>query len=95
MDSSGFAYVPSACAAGQTCRLLVALHGCLQGYSKVGTAFVDRANLNQYADTNRFDRPLPAGHPSGVNPNGCWDWWGYLGRDELPDQGRRRNSKRS
>ncbi|MCG5435487.1 hypothetical protein, partial [Micromonospora foliorum] len=30
MDANGFAYVPSACAAGQSCRLLVALHGCVQ-----------------------------------------------------------------
>ncbi|MEV0157908.1 hypothetical protein AB0H57_29930 [Micromonospora sp. NPDC050686] len=41
----GFAYVPASCAAGQSCRLLVALHGCAQGYARVGTAFVDRANL--------------------------------------------------
>ncbi|MEV7230503.1 PHB depolymerase family esterase [Polymorphospora sp. NPDC051019] len=79
MGSTGFAYVPASCAAGQSCRLLVALHGCKQGHAEVGTAFVDRANLNQYADTNRLIVLYPQAVPSAVNPNGCWDWWGYLG----------------
>ncbi|RKN41104.1 PHB depolymerase family esterase [Micromonospora endolithica] len=87
MDSNGFAYVPSSCAAGQSCRLLVALHGCLQGAGKVGTAFVDRANLNQYADTNRLIVLYPQATTSAVNPNGCWDWWGYLGATNYPIKG--------
>ena len=87
MDSAGFAYVPSACAAGQTCRLLVALHGCAQGYAKIGTTFVDRANLNQYADTNRLIVLYPQAIATGANPNGCWDWWGYLGATNYPIKG--------
>ncbi|MEU4569897.1 PHB depolymerase family esterase [Micromonospora sp. NPDC023956] len=87
MDANGFAYVPSSCAAGQSCRLLVALHGCAQGHSKVGTAFVDRANLNQYADTNRLIVLYPQAIPTAVNPNGCWDWWGYLGATNYPIKG--------
>ncbi|SCG58256.1 extracellular catalytic domain type 2 short-chain-length polyhydroxyalkanoate depolymerase [Micromonospora humi] len=87
MDANGFAYVPSACAAGTTCRLLVALHGCAQGYAKVGTAFVDRANLNQYADTNRLIVLYPQATATAVNPNGCWDWWGYLGFTNYPIKG--------
>ncbi|MFC0004898.1 extracellular catalytic domain type 2 short-chain-length polyhydroxyalkanoate depolymerase [Micromonospora siamensis] len=87
MDSSGFAYVPASCAAGDTCRLLVALHGCAQGYARVGTAFVDRANLNQYADTNRTIVLYPQAISTGVNPNGCWDWWGYLGATNYPIKG--------
>ncbi|MFI7606242.1 poly(3-hydroxybutyrate) depolymerase [Micromonospora sp. NPDC049366] len=87
MDTSGFAYVPAPCAAGQSCRLLVALHGCLQGYGKVGTAFVDRANLNQYADTNNMIVLYPQATTSAANPNGCWDWWGYLGATNYPIKG--------
>ncbi|ASW53150.1 PHB depolymerase family esterase [Plantactinospora sp. KBS50] len=87
LDPSGFAYVPAACAAGQSCRLLVALHGCAQGYAAVGTAFVDRANLNQYADTNRMIVLYPQAAAAGVNPNGCWDWWGYLGATNYPIKG--------
>ncbi|MEO3820970.1 PHB depolymerase family esterase [Plantactinospora sp. B24E8] len=87
MGGTGFVYVPSACASGQSCRLLVALHGCLQGYSSVGTAFVDRANLNQYADTNNMVVLYPQASASAVNPNGCWDWWGYLGATSYPIKG--------
>nr|BFE59859.1 hypothetical protein GCM10020063_043850 [Dactylosporangium thailandense] len=87
MDASGFAYVPVSCAAGQSCRLLVALHGCVQGYGAVGTAFLDRANLNQYADTNNTIVLYPQAAASGVNPNGCWDWWGYLGATNYPIKG--------
>lgn len=87
MDESGFAYVPAACTAGQSCRLMVALHGCEQGYSAVGTAFVDRANLDQYGDTNRMIVLYPQAVSSPVNPYGCWDWWGYLGATNYPIKG--------
>ena len=87
MGASGFTYVPAPCAAGQTCRLLVALHGCKQGYGAVGTAFVDRADLNQYADTNNTIVLYPQAIATGVNPNGCWDWWGYLGGTNYPIKG--------
>ncbi|GAB3841003.1 hypothetical protein GCM10029963_10990 [Micromonospora andamanensis] len=87
MDANGFAYVPSSCASGATCRLLVALHGCLQGHSRVGTAFVDRANLNQYADTNATIVLYPQAVAVPSNPNGCWDWWGYLGATNYPIKG--------
>ncbi|MET8277708.1 PHB depolymerase family esterase [Micromonospora sp. NPDC005174] len=87
MDANGFAYVPSACAGGQSCRLLVALHGCAQGYGSVGTAFVDRANLNQYADTNNLVVLYPQASTALSNPNGCWDWWGYLGATNFPIKG--------
>lgn len=87
MGSSGFAYVPSSCASGQSCRLMVALHGCKQGYDAIGTAFVDRANLNQYADNNKMIVLYPQATSSGVNPNGCWDWWGYLGATNYPVHG--------
>ncbi len=87
MDGSGFAYVPSSCSAGASCRLMVALHGCDQGYSAVGTAFVDRANLDQYADTNNMIVLYPQATASTVNPLGCWDWWGYLGATNYPIHG--------
>jgi poly(3-hydroxybutyrate) depolymerase len=87
MDSKGFVYTPASCASGQSCRLMVALHGCAQQYGAVGTAFVDDAYLNQYADTNRMIVLYPQAAASGVNPNGCWDWWGYLGYTNYPIHG--------
>jgi poly(3-hydroxybutyrate) depolymerase len=87
MDNVGFTYVPQSCASGQSCRLLIALHGCQQGYGAVGTAFVNDANLNQYADTNHMIVLYPQAIATPVNPNGCWDWWGYLGYTNYPIQG--------
>ncbi|MFI9063651.1 poly(3-hydroxybutyrate) depolymerase [Streptomyces sp. NPDC053429] len=83
MDEKGFLYVPTSCAGGAKCRLVVALHGCKQGYSYqgFGSRFMDTAYLDEYADTN----DLLVLYPQAVatttldNPNGCWNWWGYLG----------------
>lgn len=79
LGQDGFAYLPASCAVGQSCRLMVALHGCLQGFDTVGTRFVDDANLNQYADTNHMIVLYPQATATPVNPEGCFDWWGYLG----------------
>lgn len=79
MDSTGYAFVPADCASGRECGLILALHGCLQYYGAVGPAFIDDAGINQWADTNRiivlYPQTIPTG---GSNPQGCWDWWGYL-----------------
>lgn len=87
MGSKGFAYVPRSCASGTTCRLMVALHGCKQGYDAVGTAFVNDANLDQYADNNAMIVLYPQATATSVNPYGCWDWWGYLGMSNYPIHG--------
>ena len=70
--------MPADCAAGPSCRVVVALHGCLQSRDKVGDAFVRGAGINEWADTNRIVvlYPQAAAKLKG-NPNGCWDWWGY------------------
>ena len=80
MDATGYAYVPGSCASGASCRLVVALHGCQQGHAVIGNQFINDAYLNQYADTNQ----LVVLYPQAIadffrNPQGCWDWWGYLG----------------
>ncbi|MFE7409718.1 extracellular catalytic domain type 2 short-chain-length polyhydroxyalkanoate depolymerase [Streptomyces laurentii] len=83
MGDDGFAYVPASCAGGAKCSLMVALHGCKQGYAYqgFGTRFVEGAHLNEYADTNGMIVLYPQAAPTATleNPNGCWNWWGYLG----------------
>jgi poly(3-hydroxybutyrate) depolymerase len=81
MDQTGYVYVPASCAAGQTCKLLVALHGCNQGYAAVGNAFVTKSGLNEWADTNSLVVLYPQAIATSSNPQGCWDWWGYDGTD--------------
>jgi hypothetical protein len=92
MDAAGWLYVPTHCAAGQQCRLHVALHGCLQGYARIGAEFLNNAGYNRWADTNDIivlypqavaDNTVHATAASGSlpNPNGCWDWIGWYGAD--------------
>ena len=86
----GWLYVPAACsgngAAGR-CRLHVAFHDCKQGASYVQDAFVQQAGYLAAADTGRIVMLFPQAEPSfqPLNPNGCWDWWGY-GSEEYATQ---------
>ena len=77
MASSGYAYVPATCAAGQSCKLHVAFHGCLQNVASVGTAFYQNAGYNRWADTNKIIVLYPQAMAKANNPGGCWDWWGH------------------
>ncbi|MGW8887184.1 extracellular catalytic domain type 2 short-chain-length polyhydroxyalkanoate depolymerase [Streptomyces sp. NPDC055749] len=83
MDEKGFVYTPTSCEGGATCKVVVALHGCKQGYSYqgFGTQFIDKAYLNEHADTNNLIVLYPQAIATTTldNPNGCWNWWGYLG----------------
>ncbi len=100
LDTSGWLYVPDACAKGQKCRLHIALHGCKQGQSHLpltpppggglyyGTTFVKHAGYDAWADSNK----LVILYPQAVtvparNPNGCWDWWGYTDEHYADRQG--------
>ncbi|GAC1433109.1 MAG: PHB depolymerase family esterase [Candidatus Velthaea sp.] len=80
-DTTGYEFVPTACAAGATCGLVVAFHGCLQGQAQIGNKFVAESGIDEWADTNHiivlYPYAVEAPGPSPYNPKGCWDWWGY------------------
>jgi poly(3-hydroxybutyrate) depolymerase len=80
MDTNGDIFVPSACAQGALCALLVAFHGCRQGHAQIGTTFAVESGIDEWADANNVVVLYPyaiesPGEPR--NPEGCWDWWGY------------------
>lgn len=93
MSDTGYLYVPKACEPGgaQSCRLHVALHGCLQSAEVLGDEFYTKVGLNEWADTNAILVLYPQAHATTVaelaiqnslsllnaNPQGCWNWWGY------------------
>jgi len=84
LSPTGYVYIPKACAAKQRCRLHVALHGCKQGEDFVDREFVLHAGFNGWAESNRLIVLYPQVGRSlalPLNPNGCWDWWGYAGLD--------------
>jgi poly(3-hydroxybutyrate) depolymerase len=77
MATTGFAYVPRSCANGARCRVHIAFHGCKQTTALIGDAFLTETGYNRWADSNDLIILYPQAHETPVNPNGCWDWWGY------------------
>jgi poly(3-hydroxybutyrate) depolymerase len=75
MATSGWAYIPQACASGAQCRLHVVLHGCKQSEADVQRQYVDRTGYNRWGDTNNIVMLYP--QTSLAATNSCWDWWGY------------------
>jgi chitodextrinase len=91
MSNTGWAFVPKSCSDGQTCKLHIAYHGCLQGYEKIGDKYVKNTGFNRWADTNNIIVIYPqavvtsTAGPGSIalfpNMNGCWDWIGWYGAD--------------
>jgi poly(3-hydroxybutyrate) depolymerase len=83
MASEAYLYVPKACDQGQTCKVHVAIHGCVQSVESVGDAFITQSGYNAWADTNNLLVLYPQVNKSTLpfNPQGCWDWWGYTNAD--------------
>ncbi|HLJ87384.1 MAG TPA: PHB depolymerase family esterase [Candidatus Angelobacter sp.] len=81
MDSSAWVFVPESCAQGSACRLVIALHGCLNNQQAVGLTFIQHSGINEWADGNNIVVLYPQTIASIVpaNSEGCWDWWGYTG----------------
>ena len=81
LGNEALVYIPATCAAGATCRLHIALHGCQQGLqTKNGDAFATRTGFNGWAEANDIVVLYPQAKPTLnplINPKGCWDWWGY------------------
>ncbi len=96
MDARGFAYVPAACAEGETCRLHIAFHGCEQTPDQIGDIYARTTGYNRWAEANGIVVlypqaqiiPSPPLDPFGGNPKGCWDWWGYDDPDFATREGR-------
>jgi poly(3-hydroxybutyrate) depolymerase len=83
--ANAYAYVPASCAAGDTCRVHVAFHGCEQNEADVGAAFYEHAGYNPWADTNHIVVLYPQTTAGGSNFEACWDWYGY----DSPDYAKR------
>ena len=84
MADTGYLYVPQNCtAAGTRCKVHVALHGCMQSAESVGDKFYTETGYNNWADNNNILVLYPQVNKSSIpsNPKGCWDWWGYTGRN--------------
>jgi len=76
----GYIYVPDSCRPSEdSCKLHIAFHGCRQGAEFIGDRFAVNAGLNEWASANQIVVLYPQVESSLLNPQGCWDWWGYTG----------------
>jgi hypothetical protein len=62
-----------------SCRIHMAYHGCHQTLPELNTTFATHAGYNRWAAPNKVVVLYPQARKTVVNPNGCWDWWGYTG----------------
>jgi poly(3-hydroxybutyrate) depolymerase len=87
LGNEGFVFVPKDCAdaAAAACRVHIVLHGCKQNSGAIGRTLVDKVGFNAWADTNRiivlYPQTTAITTSTTLNPNACWDWWGYLMQD--------------
>ncbi|TKB46326.1 extracellular catalytic domain type 2 short-chain-length polyhydroxyalkanoate depolymerase [Thalassotalea mangrovi] len=83
LADTGYAYVPASCMSGEECRIHIALHGCKQNAEAIDKTFVTDTGYNAWADTNKIVVLYPQTKSSfaPLNPNACWDWWGYTGAE--------------
>lgn len=83
LSDEGLVYVPRACRTTGGCRVHIAFHGCGQNRTFVGDAFARDSGFARWADTNRLIVLFPQTAATPLNPQGCWDWWGYTGTEYL------------
>jgi len=83
LAATGYVYIPPACktSGGKGCAVHVVFHGCKQGAGEVKDAIFSKTGYNEWADSNKLILLYPQIDPTSfpINPEGCWDWWGYTG----------------
>ena len=83
LSNEGVVYVPAACRAEAGCRVHIVFHGCGQSRTQAGDAAIRDTGFADWAETNKTIVLFPQAASSALNPNSCWDWWGYTGLDYL------------
>eukprot|EP01114_Cavostelium_apophysatum_P022299 TRINITY_DN8020_c0_g1_i2.p1 TRINITY_DN8020_c0_g1~~TRINITY_DN8020_c0_g1_i2.p1 ORF type:complete len:323 (+),score=66.60 TRINITY_DN8020_c0_g1_i2:150-1118(+) len=82
MEDNGYYYLPSGgCGNSSSCKIHISFHGCNQTLNDIGTTYVEHVGLNDWAETNNIIVLYPQAKKTMLNPQGCFDWWGYTGLD--------------
>jgi len=79
LESEGWVYFPENCRKDLTCKLHVALHGCQMNSEFIQDQFVKTAGYNEWAESNDIVVLYPQAAKNILNPQACWDWYGYTG----------------
>ncbi len=80
LHERGYAFLPKSCKDGEQCSIHVSFHGCNQSIDFVGNEYAKHSGLNEWAAANNMIVLYPQVQKSNmfpINPQGCWDWWGY------------------
>ncbi|MES2205548.1 MAG: poly(3-hydroxybutyrate) depolymerase [Pseudomonadota bacterium] len=80
MSDTAYAYIPKSCTQDKSCPVHVVFHGCLQGAKVIGDKYYNHTGYNEMAEANDLIILYPQVEPSftvPLNPQGCWDFWGY------------------
>jgi len=56
MAGTGYAYIPTNCNNTRSCKLHVALHGCLQYSDLIGQDFVLKSGYNEWAEVRGISK---------------------------------------
>jgi poly(3-hydroxybutyrate) depolymerase len=88
MHQKAYAYIPKGCEK-ERCPVHIAFHGCQQTLDDIGEIFVKNSGYNAWAESNHIVILYPQAKRSRLinNPNGCWDWWGYSGKEYHTKEG--------
>jgi len=88
---NGYVYVPTGCQRGEECGIHVAFHGCTMNSEnlQVRDQYVEHSGYNQWGESNNIIILYPQVSSSflPLNPNACFDWWGYTNRDFATKEG--------
>jgi hypothetical protein len=91
LGEEAFLFVPESCKGDANCDVHVSFHGCNQNAEAVGDEYAKNSGFNAWADTNNLIVLYPQTKKSAfmpLNPQACWDWWGYTGADYANKNGK-------
>ena len=80
LANTGYVYIPNVCETDVICSVHISFHGCNQNAEAVGRAYVEQSDMHRWADANQLVVVYPQVKKSlfmPMNPQACWDWWGY------------------
>jgi hypothetical protein len=91
LGPEAYLYVPTGCKNGAgECKLHIAFHGCQQYKNAIGMSYVENTGYNGWGEANNIFILYPQATSSSFapqNPNGCWDWFGYINKDYANQNG--------
>jgi poly(3-hydroxybutyrate) depolymerase len=79
LGDSIFVYVPTNCAAGSLCSLMLVFHGCEQSVADISDDFYKHTGYAEWAESSSVVLAFPqaVANQGLQNPDACFDWWGY------------------